>query len=207
MRHHRGYWTKEKCFEEALKYKSRNDFKKFCRQAYTISCENKWIDKISQHMTQIKKPNSYWTFEKCKEIASNYNYKTDYIKHAQSAYKIAKKNNWNDEICSHMIILGDKYKRLIYAYEFSDNYVYVGLTFNINKRNAKHLSITEKKLTPVAKHIVETNTLPKLSVKTEYLPTQMAQNVEKFYILEYKNNGWILLNKLDGGGLGASKYI
>ncbi len=38
-----------------------------------------------------------------------------------------------------MEIIGNKFKRCIYAYEFSDNYVYVGLTLNLDKRNNRHL--------------------------------------------------------------------
>ena len=201
------YWTKEKCHEEALKYKTKKEFKENCRQVYAISCNNKWIDEISTHMFLLKKPISYWTEEMCKAEALKYQYKTDYIIHSQKAYNIAQKNDWNKKHCNHMIILGDKYNRLIYVYEFLDNYAYVGLTFNIKKRNAKHLSLNEIKLTSVAKHMSETNLTPTLIKLTDYLPVKVAQNLEDFYIEKYKKGGWLLLNKLKGGGLGSTRKI
>ena len=45
-----GYWTKEKCYNESIKYKYRSDFQKGCISAYTISVRNKWLDEICQHM-------------------------------------------------------------------------------------------------------------------------------------------------------------
>ena len=39
-------WTKEKCAEEALKYKSRSEFKKNNTNAYKASVRNGWLDDI-----------------------------------------------------------------------------------------------------------------------------------------------------------------
>lgn len=59
----------------------------------------------------------------------------------------------------------------------------------------------------MAKHILETNLTPILIKLTDYLPIKIAQNLENYYINEYKRNNWVLLNKNKGGGLGASKFI
>ena len=126
---------------------------------------------------------------------------------SSGAYNMAKKLGIFDDICSHMKICGSLMLRCVYSYEFSDNHVYVGLTFNMKKRNAKHLSLNEIKLTSVAKHMSETNLTPTLIKLTDYLPVKVAQNLEDFYIKKYKKEGWLLLNKLKGGGLGSTRKI
>ena len=67
-----GYWTKEKCQEIALKYKSRTDFQKNSNQAYTHSMENGWLNDVCSRMEYKHKPNRYWTKERCQEIAFKY---------------------------------------------------------------------------------------------------------------------------------------
>lgn len=51
----------------------------------------------------MNKPKGYWTFECCKEEALKYKDKTEFKKYSGSAYTIAYKNGWLNEICSHMI--------------------------------------------------------------------------------------------------------
>lgn len=43
-RHPHGYWTFERCREEALKFKIRGDFLKSSPSAYRISCRKGWIE-------------------------------------------------------------------------------------------------------------------------------------------------------------------
>tara|TARA_Y100001938_G_C8015582_1_gene392375 strand:+ start:315 stop:1055 length:741 start_codon:yes stop_codon:yes gene_type:complete len=48
----KGYWTKERCAEEALKYDKRNDFWHGERSAYEKARKEKWLDEICDHMTK-----------------------------------------------------------------------------------------------------------------------------------------------------------
>ena len=41
-----GYWTKENCKEESLKYKNRFEFKKVSGGAYHSSRKNGWLDEF-----------------------------------------------------------------------------------------------------------------------------------------------------------------
>ena len=84
-------------------------------------------------------PNGYWTKEKCAEEALKYGSRGIFYKKSGSAYTISRNNKWLDEICSHMIIIGNRMKRCIYAIEFVDNYVYIGLSYNAEKRFNTHL--------------------------------------------------------------------
>ena len=98
-----GYWTLELCKEVALKCNSKNEFRKKYSGAYGSSCENKWLDECCSHMINGKKPSGYWTIEKCKEAALKYNFRKEFQKKYATVYQTARKNNWLDECCAHMI--------------------------------------------------------------------------------------------------------
>ena len=46
-------WTKEKCHEEAKKYKTRLSFYKGSKSAYDVADINGWLDEICSHMHMI----------------------------------------------------------------------------------------------------------------------------------------------------------
>ena len=194
----KNVWTKEKCQEEALKYNSRSDFRKNSMSSYNKSIKKKWLDEICSHMIVKRNKNGFWTKEKCQEEALKYNSRSDFNKNSISAYSKSWDSNWLDDICSHMLSLGNKYNRCIYSYEFEDNYVYVGLTHNIEKRNKQHM-----KKGPVFNHIKNTGILPKLIKLTDYLECDKAKIKESEYMIFYKLNGNILLNSAKSGALGG----
>lgn len=45
-----GYWTKERCAEEAQKYTTRNDFQRKSAGAFEAASKNGWLDDIRRHM-------------------------------------------------------------------------------------------------------------------------------------------------------------
>ena len=145
------------------------------------------------------KPPYYWTKEKCQKESLKYESKSEFKKHNAGAYNAAKKFKCLDEICSHMIPLGNLYKRCIYVYEFSDNTAYIGLTYNLNERNRRHL-----KKGVISEYLKITNTY-NLKQLTDYLNIEDAKKTEIFFIDNYKKNGWVVLNKHIGGELGTGK--
>jgi predicted GIY-YIG superfamily endonuclease len=198
-----GYWTKERCQEEALKYKTRNEFQNN-NNAYQGARKNGCLDEICSHMIWEQKPAGYWTKERCREEALKYKTRNEFRKNS-AAYQIALKNNWSDDISSHMgkpIYI----KYIIYAYEFSDNYVYVGLTKNKNQRFHYHNSNNKS---PVCKHSQKIKSKPKLLIKYEQLVynDNDIRKQEKFWLNTYVKNGWIPLNKSKTGSLGGITKI
>jgi predicted GIY-YIG superfamily endonuclease len=145
-----------------------------------------------------------WTHEKCREEALKYNTKIDFKNNCKSAYRSALKNKWKDEICSHMINVGHKYKRCIYAFEFSNNYVYVGLTYNANKRKNEHLI---DKNSQVYKYITLTKIEPIFYKLTDYIDVEEAKIKEEEFIKRYKKENWNILNKAKSGGLGTGSIF
>ena len=99
----RGYWPKERCLEEAKKYKTRMDFKKNASAAYKVSCQQGWINEVCGHMTQLQQPRGFWTKERCHKEALKYTTKVDFRAGCHSAYQTASREGWVNDICSHMI--------------------------------------------------------------------------------------------------------
>jgi len=196
------FWTKENCRKVALKYSSRGEFSKNNRTCYSISARNKWLDDICSHMTFIKKPSGYWTFERCKEAALTCKSPKEFYEKFRTAQEISRQNNWLYDIREHMVPTGNRYKRIIYAILFEDKSVYIGLTHNVSRRYKQH--ITRKNCT-IYKFIKDTGFQPLKCIHlTGTLSIKEAQASEKYYVEEYKNNGYSILNCVKTGAIGSS---
>ena len=198
----KNYWTKERCYNEASKYNNRTNFQKNNTSAYISSRKNGWLNDICSHMVEKIKPDGYWSKEVCQRESLKYNSRSEFNKNSPKAYQQSWLNGWLNDICSHMQIIGDKYKRCIYVYEFSDDSAYIGLTFNIDKRHSNHITNTSS---PVFKKIKE-NISYQRKILTDYINVEKSKKLESFYVDEYKKNNWIILNKAKTGGVGG-KFI
>ena len=94
-------WKIETCRKEALKYSSRNEFKKGSGGAYKAAYKEKWLDEICKHMTLFK-TKGYWTLDICSKEALKYSSRSYFSKMCNGAYQKAYKEGWIDEICMHM---------------------------------------------------------------------------------------------------------
>ena len=199
-----NYWTKERCLEEALKYNKRREFQKKSGSAYNTCLKNNWLDDACGHMNLIQKPSGYWTKEKCLEEALKYNKRSDFSKNSVRAYNVSRKNGWLDGFCKHMEVIGNRMFRCIYAITFEDNNVYIGLTYSIKDRFSKHISHEKSS---VFKHIEKTKLEPVINQLTDYIPIELAKIKEGEFVKRYKEEGWIILNKVKTGGIGFGKII
>lgn len=96
----KGYWTKERCIEDAIKYDARWTWGQNSSGAYTAARKNKWMDECCQHMVNNRKPNGYWTKERCVEDALKYKSRIEWIKKSNGAYDKAMTNEWLPD-CIH----------------------------------------------------------------------------------------------------------
>ena len=194
-----GYWTYERCEEEVLKYKTTKEFRLSSRQCYTSIKKNGWWDNICGHLiNSVFK----WDKFKVKEEALKYDHRYDFSEKSCGAYAFALRNKILDEIFSHMKPKSSSKDRYIYVFEFENNYVYVGLSFDVDDRKRKHLS-NEKGV--IYKHIEKTNSNYKFKVLEGPIYYKLAGDIEKKYINKYKSDNWNLLNTKNGGELGGSK--
>ena len=93
-------WTYESLVEEALKYKTRSDFKKGSSGAYQTAMSLRILNKICQH-TEAK-PRTLWTQEILYSEALKYKTQKEFQKGNTGAYNACLKYGILDTICQHM---------------------------------------------------------------------------------------------------------
>ncbi len=151
-----------------------------------------------------------WTFEVCKELALKCKFKKEFKENYNGAYQAAKTKKWMNDICGHMIPIGNRYNRCIYAYEFSDNSAYIGLTYSIDERNKVHTntgSTYDNNNSAVREHILKTGLTPKLNQLTGYINYLKAAKEEDNWVEKYRASGFTILNKMPTGVLSLSNTI
>lgn len=195
----KNYWTKERCREESLKYKNRSSFDRGARRAYEVSRFSGWLEEFFPNTKKTNPPN-YWTKERCQEEALKYKNVGDFKKFSSAAYDASYKKSWIKEITGHFEVSGNRLKRFIYAYEFPDNHVYVGLTCNIERRKSEHL-----KQGAVFEHSESTRLIPEFKQLTiNPIDVKEASKLEGDILNDYLSKGWIKINKTETGGTGGN---
>ncbi len=192
-----GYWTIGRVRDEAAKYQTRTAFMKGSGAAYTAAHKSGWLDDVCSPMEYLQRPAGYWTKERVAEEAKKYSTRTEFMEAKGAGYTIAAKNGWLDEVCAHMEKKGSQYERAIYAFEFEDKSVYVGLTFDYDVRLNEHRTQNKhigKKLKNVPAKYVRFN---------KWMALNEAGAEEARIIESYRERGWNILNRMKAGGLGS----
>ncbi len=194
-----NYWTEDLVRVEAIKYNSRVGFKQKAQAASNAAYDLKIMNEL---FPSKKNPNGYWTEDNIREIAKNCNTKSQFQKEYGTAYNKAKELNIIDDLGFEL--KGNLYKRCIYAIEFNDNHVYIGLTYKFEKRIHDHFNDCSRKSS--AREHLELNSSIEYASKqlTDYLNKEEASNLEKEYIYYYRKANWKILNKVKAGGLGSN---
>ena len=202
----RHYWTKESCQQEALLYNIKFKFKTESSGAYQKAAQEGWLDDICSHMANVQRNKSYgyWTKERCHQEALKYIHRKKFKHGSTSAYTRAQKHGFLNEICSHMIPAASIMKRFVYAYEFADKCVYVGLSHSVKKRNTQHLN---RKNSTVYKHCLKCKDYKLVYITSERIDMMEASRLETSTAMRYQEEGWILLNTISAlGQLGKSSH-
>lgn len=197
--------TDELIAEIAKGFHSRKEFMKADSSAYSTACKRGIIDKVCGHMERLTTPAGYWTKELCRERAVDYNSRSEFEIACSAAYTAAYKAGWLDDICSHMVSKGNRFKRKIYAFTFSDGYAYVGLAQDPADRYRSHVSGKDR--SSVYEHIKESDATYEFAILTDWLHKDVAGKVEEEYRQKYAADGWKMLNKVKCGALGGDTKI
>ena len=188
-------------FKKAKEYNSKSLFKKECGKEYRLLYKNGLFKEASSHMPKVNRENNKkWTYEICKEISKKYTSKKEFQEKDRGAYRASSKNGWLEEFTKDYRVIGHRYKRCLYAFEFSDKSVYVGLTYDIKKRFWQH---HHEKNSKVYKKIKETNEEPIFKQITNFIEYDIVGEKEQEAIEKYRKDGWIILNEKKGGSLGG----
>jgi hypothetical protein len=192
-------WTKNNVHNIAKKYQRRIDFYNGDNNAYQAALRHGWLDDVSTHMiTEFR-----WTKEMVHDEAKKYNRRVEFRNKSPKAYDAALRNGWIDEVCSHMEVVGNLLKRMVYAWEFDDNSVYIGLTSDKQRREHQHFTKTNS---AVNKHIIQTGLKPRfVELSVSYIDAKDAKILEGNMVDQYKCNGWTILNQAKAGSLGGGK--
>lgn len=196
--------TKDECFLICKKYDNYTKFYKNEFHIYNIIFLNGWLDEMTNHMIRLKNKRLIWVKEDCIKESLKYKTISEWVKNSRSSYRAAHKNKWFEECSSNMIKLGSRQLRVIYSFEFKDNYVYVGLTYSPEIRKKYHLN-NEK--SPIYKHSLKTKLTPEFKILTNYLERDIASTKEGDILNKYIDCGWMVLNKVKTGGLGGNYLI
>lgn len=100
----RRFWTKSACAREAKKYARRGEFARLNHTAYSVASSQGWLDEICVHMVSHRKPDGFWTKERCADVASSCVSRAEFRRKHGIARQIAQRNGWMDEICAHMVL-------------------------------------------------------------------------------------------------------
>lgn len=140
-----------------------------------------------------------WTDFLIYKTAKKFKSRAEFNKAAPGCYGAAKRRGIIAKVCTHMMPQGSKYLREIYAYEFKDRSVYVGLTYNFEERNSNHIRKSKWYLTKKRQNICY-----KIVRNGKLLLPEDAATQEAMLIEKYQASGWTVLNKIAAGGLGGS---
>lgn len=194
--------TYDEVKEISSQFTSRTEFRNTRTSVYLYAIKMGWLDLIPPPKI---KPNGYYTYDICKVLASKYKDKKTFRKKHESAYNVSRKNGWLNEICKHMEAGGRKDLRYIYVFEFNDNHAYIGLGWDINVRESQHMSKNKKNNSSVKEHMDRTNSTYQLKkITNEPVNLIEAGKLENEIIDQYRENGWVVLNKIRGGSIGGS---
>ena len=97
-----GYWTKEKCIEDAQKYQTISTWQKNATNSYHVAHKNGWMFDCTKHMKKPHIRKILWTKEKCVESAQRFEIKTEWVNNDYSAFNAARKNGWMHDCTKHM---------------------------------------------------------------------------------------------------------
>lgn len=89
----RGKWSKTKTFEEAKKYKTKNEFRKACDSGYQAAYKHGWL-KDYDWFVKPEPHNKIWTEKKCVEAAKQCKTIKEFREKFTTAYYVSKKNGW-----------------------------------------------------------------------------------------------------------------
>ena len=175
-------------------------FEKEHPQVYSVICKRGLYDKLCAHMKRGRKVR--YSLEELAAIASGFNSMKEFYTKNKGAFLAICRRGMLGELCGHMEREGSLFRRKIYVFTFSDGYAYVGLSKNPDERRKDHLSRKDNR-SPVCQHIKETGATFEFTVLTGWLHKDVAGKVEDDYIRQYAADGWKMLNRARGGGLGS----
>lgn len=153
---------------------------------------------ITGHLVKTKgKPITKWTKNAILKDALLNDSRSAWKRRSPAAYQASKIRGYFEEAVKHMTLIGNKYKRCLYSIEIKNrNKIYIGLSQNFKIRMKVHLK-SKRFIQYKKKELIMTQL-------SDYIDREKAAKLEQKLIIKKKREGYSLLNKNLGGGLGGS---
>jgi hypothetical protein len=132
--------------------------------------------------------------------AAKFKHRNDWKTTEPNYYQAAHRRGLVDKVASHMVPQAHPYSGsyIVYAYEFIDRHVYVGLTFLPKTRHGQHMQRG-----PVHNHMQVCAQYTYKVIQDALGSPQEAVLCERQWITQYKAQNWQMLNEAEGGSLGT----
>lgn len=96
-------WTLETCRESALKYSTKQDWRKSAPGAYQAAYNKGFLDACTGHMPEHAPAKHFiYTLAYCLASARQYATRIEWAKEAKGAYQAASRHGWIKRCCRHM---------------------------------------------------------------------------------------------------------
>jgi predicted GIY-YIG superfamily endonuclease len=192
----KGYWNESVIRATAAKYKTKVAFKRHSPAAHAAAHKYRVMDLVCRHMKSLKRPD--WTPNQIAEEAKKYSSRSEFEKRSRGAYKAAHRRSLLDTVCAHMRRQGHRFKRAIYIYEFADKSVYVGLTYDYERRHRQHMLFSKRIIEKAMRFDY------KLIRYDKWMRPESAAREEARLLRSYSRRGWQLINFSRPGSIGGS---
>ena len=193
----------EELKEIACKYKTKKEFRDNDYNAYASASKRGLLDEVCEYAGLKILERRNVTNEEVIGRAKLYETRKEFKEAEPQNYAMIIQRGLGKEAFKHMNRVGNRYYRCIYGYFFNEyNTCYIGLTGDLKKRHRQHvdnITYSAVKDFSVANRIV----IPDPTQLTEYLPVDEAAKMEDYYIKKFSDEGWVMLNRQDGGNLGG----
>ena len=192
-----GYWTKERCMEEGLKYSTITEWRNKSLPSYNMAKKQKWLDDCTNHMLIIN-PNVYWTKERCMESALKYTIKSTWVKDNLTCVRISKLNGWFDECIAHMEVTSIPSSYWTKERCIEDSLKYTTKKEWKNKSNGSYrVSCKNKWVGELSTHMVEGCKPPNYWTKERCIEEALKHNIKEHWKKQHPpsyqaslRNGW-----------------
>jgi hypothetical protein len=111
-----GYWSLENLRADASKYRTKAEWRKCSASAYAIALAKGLMANCCAHMESMRKPDGYWTKDRCLSSALRYSTIIEWSLREPKAYDAAKRFGWYREATKHMTRVLSHGEHTIYKY-------------------------------------------------------------------------------------------
>lgn len=194
------YYDADKIKEAIKDFTSFKQWLEEDKKTYAAAQRRGLLDdkSITGHLIKTEgKPISKWTKNAVLEDALLDDTRSAWKLRSPAAYRASRDRGYFDEAVKHMTLMGNKYKRCIYSIEIKGkNKIYIGLSQHFKTRMNAHLKSERFK-----KYKEDEIIMTQL---TNYIDREKAAQLEMNLIKQKEEQGYELLNKDIGGGLGGA---